>query len=102
ENNPTSVTLVIEKNGVPILFAPFYCQMNLAFLGFNPTMQGSVRLRALRAMRNAAAAFAAIHGVKEITTESLPDYPVAQWAIQNGFDVSKRQTFTLHLLTTEQ
>jgi hypothetical protein len=37
ENNPTSVTLVIEDgNGKPILFAPTYCVAMLGFLGFNP------------------------------------------------------------------
>jgi hypothetical protein len=101
QNNPTSVTLVIEKDGVPVVFAPFYCQMNLGFLGFNPDLQGRVRLQGLHALRNAVSAFAAMHGVREITVQSSDNYPVAQWALHNGFQGEKRKTFRMRLTDGE-
>lgn len=96
-NNPTCVTLVVEKDGVPVLFAPIYCQINVAFLGFNPELEGKIRLQAMEAMQKCIAAFATLHGVREITVQTAKDYPVAKWAVKHGFKPEARQTFKFHI-----
>jgi hypothetical protein len=96
-NNPTSTVLVIEENGVPILFAPFYCQMNLAYLGFNPEYEGKIRLKALNALQWAIASFAYEFGVREVTVQTSKDYPVGKWALKHGFKEENRQTFTMRV-----
>lgn len=86
ENNPTCVVLVVEKEGVPIVFAPFYCTLTLAYLGFNPDCNDMrARLDSLEVMKRAMSAFALMHGVREIDTFTSEDQRVAQWARKHGF-----------------
>lgn len=96
-NNPTSVVLVIEKNGEPVLFAPIYCQINLAYLGFNPECEAKDRLKALSALQWVIAGFAFEHGVHEVTVQTSKDYPVGKWALKHGFKEESRQTFTMRV-----
>lgn len=95
ENNPTSVTLVIEKNGEVILFAPTYALAMLAFIGFNPEAEGREKIKALDALKKAAQAFWGMHGVNEITTLTREDYPIAQWALKHEFVPESRQLLKL-------
>lgn len=95
ENNPTSVTLVIEKGGKVILFAPSYAVSRLAFLGFNPEVGGLEKLKALDAMKKAMQSFWGMHGVNEIETLTMEGYPVAQWALRHGFTLEGRQVLKL-------
>jgi hypothetical protein len=95
DNNPTSITLVIEKNGEVVLFAPLYAVARLAFIGFNPEMPGRERLKAMDALKKAAQAFWGMHGVNEIETLTMEGYPVAQWAMKHGFAVEPRQVLKL-------
>jgi len=95
QNNPTSVTLVIEKDGEVVLFAPTYALAMLAFIGFNPEKEGRERLRALDALKKAASAFWQMHGVNEIATLTREDYPIAQWALRHGFVQESRQVLKL-------
>ena len=91
ENNPTSVTIVIEdQEGKVILFAPTYAVAMLGFLGINPDSTPLQRGRALRALKGALQAFWKTYGVTEINTLTREDYPIAQWALANGFDVEPR------------
>jgi len=92
-NNPTCVYFVIEKDGVPILFAPFYVQMILAFLGFNPEAGRKDRIDALAKMQEITSKFAEKHGIREIAVQTSPEYPVAKWAVKNGFNEEPRKTF---------
>ena len=98
-NNPTVVVFAVEKDGVAVAFAPFYCQMTLAHLGFNPDSSASEKLRALNVMLDGATAFAVRFGVREITTMSRADYGVAQWAVRHGFEVDDRQLFKFDINT---
>lgn len=93
DNNPTTVTFVIENEGVPVLFAPVYCLMNLAYLGFNPEAAAKDRLQALEALQAVLSSFAIKHGVHEITVQTSKDYPVAQWALKHEFNEEPRTTF---------
>ena len=93
-NNPTCVTLVVERDGVPILFSPFYATMTLAYLGFNPDRDDPrERLEALETMLKAMSAFATLHGVREIGTFTNTDQMVAKWALRHGFKKEERSTF---------
>ncbi len=93
DRNATSIALVIEEDDKVVLFVPFYCQMNLGFIGFNPESDARQRIRGLEAMQKALTAFAQEHGINEITVQTAKDYPIAKWAIKHGFEPENRQTF---------
>jgi hypothetical protein len=97
KNNPTVVVFAVEKDGVVITFAPLYCQMALAHLGFNPAAEGKDKLRAMQMLIDGVSAFAVQYGVHEIVTLSKEAYPVAQWAMKHGFDLEPRQVLKLDL-----
>lgn len=91
ENNPTCVTIVVERDGIPVLFCPFYATLTLAYLGFNPEKDDTrERLEALEMMHRAMRGFAAIHGVREINTMTSADQMVAKWAEKHGFEPEAR------------
>lgn len=97
-NNPTVVFFAVEdETGEVVAFAPFYCQLTLGFLGFNPEKDAETRKQALEVMLDGAMAFAVQFGVREITTLSKEKYPVARWATGHGFDVDSRQLFTFDI-----
>lgn len=96
-NNPTCVVLVVEKDGKPILFAPFYCHMMLCYLGFNPDGAARERVSALEIMKRAMEAFAKMHGIREIGTLTSADQTVAKWAYGQGFHPEPRQLYRLRL-----
>jgi hypothetical protein len=96
--NPTVVFFAVEdETGEVVAFAPFYCQMTLGFLGFNPEKDAETRKQALEVMLDGALAFAVQFGVREITTLSKEKYPVARWATDHGFSVDARQLFTFDI-----
>jgi hypothetical protein len=97
DNNPTAVFFVIEKDGVPVLFAPFYAQMILAYLGFNPEAGRKDRVDALESLKWVISQFAFDHGVHEITVQTSKDYPVGRWALKNGFVAEPRETFKMRV-----
>lgn len=97
QTNPTSVVLVIEEDGVPILYCPIYCALTIAYLGFNPDADHKQRLKAMEAMQKAISGFAWMHGVREIITYSKEEYAVAKWATKHGFTLEPRQAFKLQL-----
>jgi hypothetical protein len=97
KKNPTVVFFAVEKDGVVQTFAPFYAQMILAHLGFNPDAGAEDRKHALQVMLDGASAFAVQYGIREIVTLSKEEYPVAQWAMKNGFDLEPRQVLKLDL-----
>ena len=94
KNNPTSTTFAVEnEKGEVVAFAPFYCQFALAHLGFNPDARAAEKMIALNTMLDGAMAFAVQFGIREIVTLSKPDYGVAKWATEHGFDCDDRQQF---------
>lgn len=93
KNNPTAVMFVVEKDGKVVSFAPLYCQMALAHLGFNPEALGSDRLESLNVMLDGVMAFAVQFGVREIVTLTDRKYPIAKWAEFKGFVPDGRQLF---------
>lgn len=95
ENNPTSITLVIECDGKVLMFFPTYAVALLGFLGFNPEADPRERLKAMEAAKRAAQAFWGMHGVTTIATLSREDYPVAKWALNHGFGLEPRQVLVL-------
>ena len=99
QNNPTAVVFVAELDGVPMAFAPFYCQMALAHLGFNPESRGTEKLKALQVMLDGVAMFSYQMGIRELVTLSKKDYPVAKWAESKGFEPDSREQFKLNLKT---
>ena len=97
KTNPTVLTFVAEKDGVPVAFAPVYLTATLAHLAFSPEVEGMDRLRALNVLKDGVAAFMVQHGIMEIQTKTIEGYPVAQWALKHGFEIDGRQTLTLDL-----
>lgn len=97
KQNPTVLFFVVEKDGVVQLFAPVYLQMMLAFLGFNPEVDGKDRLHAMTTLADGVSALAVQFGVRELMVMSKPEYPVAQWAVKHDFDLEPRQAFKLDL-----
>jgi hypothetical protein len=97
DKNPTTVVLVVEKNGKRVLFVPVYCQMNIGFLGFNPDASKAEKLLGMEFMEFALCGWAGGHGVNEITVQTAKDYPVARWAIQHDFEPENRQTYKLRV-----
>jgi hypothetical protein len=95
ESNPTSVTLVIEHEGKVILFFPTWAVALLGFIGFNPEATPRERIKALDACKRSAQAFWGMHGVTSIATLTREDYPVAKWAMHNGFELEPRQVLVL-------
>jgi hypothetical protein len=97
KNNPTCVFFTATKDGVPISFAPVYCQMAVAHLAFNPESDGKDKLKSLEVLIDGVSAFAVQHGVREIVTLSKEDYGIAQWAMKHDFDLEPRQLFKLDI-----
>lgn len=94
KQNPTTLFFAVEdETGEVVAFAPFYCQLALGYLAFNPAKNAAARKQALRTMLDGVMAFAVKMGLREITTLSKENYPVAKWAMDNGFEVDARQTF---------
>lgn len=96
--NPTVVYIAVENpEGKIILFAPFYFQLTLPFIGFNPDAEPKEKLKAMEVLTDGASAFAVQYGVREITTLSKEEYPVAKWGLKHGFRLEDRQTLTLDI-----
>lgn len=97
KKNPTVLFFAVEKDGVVVTFAPLYLQLTLAHLGFNPDADGKDKLRGMQMLIDGVSAVAVQYGIREITTLSKPDYPVAKWALKHGFDLDARQVFKMDL-----
>lgn len=98
DKNPTVVYFAVENpDGVVVAFAPIYAQMVIAHLGFNPETTPEDRKAAMRLGLNGIIEFAALYGIREIVTLSKGEYPVAQWALDHGFDLEPRQLLRLDI-----
>jgi hypothetical protein len=94
KNNPTVLYFAVENSdGVVVMFAPFYLQLTLAHLGFNPATDAEERKHAMAAMLDGVIAFGVQYGIREFTTVSQEKYPVARWALAHGFSQEPRQLF---------
>ena len=96
-NNPTCVFMVACCDGVPVAFAPVYCQMHLAHLAFAPEARASQKLKALKGLLDFATAFAVQFGIREITTLSRESYPMGQVALHAGFEKDSRELFRFEI-----
>lgn len=98
KNNPTVVYFAVENPaGKVVVFAPVYAQMVIAHLGFAPESTAEGRKQAMQVGVNGIMDFAAKWGVREVVTLSKEEYPVAQWALQHGFDLEPRQLLKLDM-----
>ena len=91
KNQPTVLYFVVEKDGVPVAFAPIYVQLAVAHMAFDPDADGRDKLEAMQRLLNGTAMFATQFGIREIVTLSKEKYPVAKWAVKHGFDLEPRQ-----------
>jgi hypothetical protein len=92
KNNPTTMYFAVESpDGRVIGFVPVYMQALLAHLVFNPESTSEERKQAMRTGMSGLVNYIAPWGVREIVTLSREEYPVAQWALKNGFDLEPRQ-----------
>lgn len=99
ENNPTSLTFVVTHNGKPVWFAPMYAQFCLAHLGVNPESDSDERKFALKYLLAGVTGFALEYGIREITTMTKDEYPVAVVAKRLGFkkDPLGREQFKMDI-----
>lgn len=97
KNNPTVLWFVVEKDGVVQSFAPVYLQASVPHLGFNPDADPKDKLRAMQRLMDGVVGFMAQYGVREITTLSKEEYPIAQWALKHDFDLEPRQLLKLDM-----
>jgi hypothetical protein len=96
-NNPTCVFLVAECDGEPLSFVPVYIPIHIAHVAFSPKARASQKLKALAGLKDYITAFAVQLGIREITTLSQSDYPIAKWALNNGFEKDTRELFRCDL-----
>ena len=97
--HPTGKCLVVEEDGLPVLYIPFHCLMEISFLAFAPGTDAKSRYAAMEKALEALKEFAAEHGIACIQafTSAPLDYKVNSWAKQNGFDWDERSTLKLNL-----
>ena len=88
--NPTVLTFVVEKDGVPVVFAPIYLVAQLAHMGFAPESSYSDRKEAMKALLNGVSAFMAENGVMELGALCPEGHPVKAWGIANGYTADDR------------
>ena len=92
--NPTTVYFAVENpDGIVVTFAPVYMQMTIPHLVLNPETTADDRKKSLQVLLDGLMAFAVQFDIREITMLSLEQYPMAQWALNHGFDVDPRQFF---------
>ena len=92
KNNPTAMYFAVENaEGKIIGFVPIYLQILLAHLVFNPESTAAERKQGMAVGMEGLIHFAAGQGLREIVTMSKAEYPVAKWALANGFDLEERQ-----------
>jgi hypothetical protein len=98
KNNPTVVYFAVENSdGVVMGFTPVYLQMTLAHLVLNPDVSSEEIKRTLKMGLDGVVAFAASYGIHELTMLSRAEYPVAKWAMRQGFELDPRQFFKLDI-----
>lgn len=95
--NPSNTFLIIERDGVPILFMPVYMVLRIGYLGFNPAAGSEERQQALEHMLRAVEAFALIYKIGTIDVLTKTGIPVAEWARAHGFEQDPRELFKLEL-----
>jgi hypothetical protein len=95
--NPTSTIIVIEKEGKPLLFLPFFALINVAFFGFNPEANARERIAAMEKALEALTAFAKHFNIAAIQGFSKKEYLMAQWALKKGFKEEPRTAFILEI-----
>jgi hypothetical protein len=92
KNNPTAMYFAVDSpDGRVIAFAPVYMQALLAHLVFNPESTSEERKQAMQMGMSGLIHILSEWGIREIVTMSKEEYPVAQWALKNGFDLEPRQ-----------
>jgi hypothetical protein len=97
EQNPTTTYLVIEKEGVPVMFMPVYMALRIGYLGFNPEAGREQREAAMEMMLRAVIAFAQLYEIGTVDVLTKSKYPVAHWAQAHGFNPDARELFKLEL-----
>lgn len=97
KNNPTVLWFCVTKDGIVQAFTPVYLQAAAPHLGFNPDADDKDKLRALEMLMDGVAGFMVQYGIREIVTLSKPEYLMAKWAVNHGFDLEPRQVLKLDL-----
>jgi hypothetical protein len=95
--NKTTVVLVAEEDGKPILFLPFHCNITVDFFGFNPEAGAKDRYKAMQAMLPKVKKFAELHGINDIQGFSKEEYLMAKFWEKQGFEVEDRTAFVLKM-----
>lgn len=97
--HPTGKCLIVEEDGLPVLYIPFHCLMEISFLAFAPGTDAKSRYAAMEKALEALKNFAIEHGIAciQALTSAPQDYKVNSWARQNGFDLDERVSLKLKL-----
>ena len=95
--NKTTVVLVAEENGKVIQYLPFYCNITVPFFNFNPEATAEERKAAMEALLPKVKTFAGLHGINDIQGFSKPEYKMAQFWEEKGFEPEDRTAYVLKM-----
>jgi hypothetical protein len=95
--HPTATAIVIEQDGVPVLFFPLWAIVRVGFLGFNPETNSDDRKQALNVGLQALKAFAQNFGISEaqFTSSAADEYPMLRWGRTKGLTKLDKSVFKM-------
>jgi hypothetical protein len=94
---PTTITIVVEKEGQPIFFMPLYLSLNISFLGFKPDLTPKEKSIALQEMQRALINLGTGLGIRESHVFTKAEYPMGKWALKHDFVEREKDAFVLDL-----
>lgn len=94
---PSAITICVEKDGKPIMYAPLHFQLFIGFLGFEPDMPPTDKARALKEAMAAARRLCKAMQVREIHVATKSEYPMGKWALKHGFKDSEKNDLYLEV-----
>lgn len=83
---PTTITMVIEEDGHPILFMPLALSFLISFLAFKPSLQAREAVEAVQAALEGLTNLGNSTGVCEVYVFPKPQCPLKKWTLQNNFN----------------
>ena len=92
EYSPSVFYVMVERKGIPVVFAPIVTQWTFAHLGFSEESSADERKIALEKLVVGVVEKAFNANVRMLTALTLPEFPVARFAVdQLGFEWEPRK-----------
>lgn len=90
-----STTIVIEENGIPVMYMPLLPAVTIPYLGFRPGIDERTKAKALKKMKEALQNLQKSMGISDAYVFTQAEYPLGKWALRKGFIEKKNKGFTL-------